>query len=88
MKNVKSMNQVKKLMFDLDTDQLSELAAHFKDCRAMLNMKAKTTFTVGQKVKFGKLLGVITKLNRTKALCFVEKDNANWTVPFSRMEAV
>jgi hypothetical protein len=51
-------------------------------------MKAKTEFVVGQKVKFGKLLGVVMKINRTKALCFVEKDNANWTVPFSRMEAV
>lgn len=88
MKNVKSMNEVKTLMFDLDQEQLSELVQHFKTCRSMLNMKAKTEFVVGQKVKFGKFLGVVMKINRTKALCFVEKDNANWTVPFSRMEAV
>ena len=87
MKNVKSMNTVKKLMFDLDAAQLSELIQHFKDCRGLLNTKAKSTFTVGQKVKFGLMSGVITKLNRTKAVCWVEHGQSNWTVPFSRMVA-
>jgi hypothetical protein len=87
MKNVKAMNEVKKLMFDLDQAQLSELVQHFKNCRSLLNMKAKSEFSVGQKVKFGKFVGIISKLNRTKAVVSTATDG-KWNVPMTRMEAI
>ena len=50
-------------------------------------MKAKSEFSVGQKVKFGKFIGIISKLNRTKAVVSTATDG-KWNVPMTRMEAI
>ena len=42
---------------------------------------------VGQKVKFGKFIGIISKLNRTKAVVSTATDG-KWNVPMTRMEAI
>ena len=59
-----------------------------KSLRASVAAVAKTQFSVGDTVnidsKKGNLVGVITKINRTRAICDI--NGSSYNVPFSIMK--
>ena len=76
-------NEIRKL--DSLSD-LNELSAFISDCKTMLG---KSTLGVGSKVwvvqKTKRTPGVITKMNRTKAV--VDMNGMSYRVPFSMLTA-
>lgn len=82
-----NVNKIRELMFDLNAKELSEVVPMIKNCRVLLNMRAKDAFSVGSHVKFSKYVGIVKKLNRTKAEV-TTKSEGTWTVPMSMLEAV
>ena len=66
--------------------ELRELGNFISECKTILG---KTTLGVGSKVwvvqKTKRTEGVVTKMNRTKAL--VDMRGGEWRVPFSMLEA-
>ena len=74
--NMKDMNNV-----------ISSLKIRRAFLKNELARKAKTNFSVGDTVnidsKKGNLVGVITKINRTRAICDI--NGSSYNVPFSIM---
>ena len=72
---------------------MNNVIASLKIRRAFLKnelaRKAKSTFSVGDAVKIqtrsGSEKGIITKINRTRAVCDI--NGSSYNVPFSIMEA-
>ena len=66
--------------------ELNELTSFINGCKTMLG---KSSIKVGDKVwvvqKTKRTEGVVTKMNRTKAL--VDMRGGEWRVPFSMLEA-
>ena len=88
---------MKKLISQIDKiDNMKDMnngIASLKIRRAFLQnelaRKAKASFSVGDTVnidsKKGNLVGVVTKINRTRAICDI--NGSLYNVPFSIMEA-
>jgi len=82
-----NVNKIRELMFKLDSSEIAEVIPMIKNCRVLLNMRAKDAFSVGDRVKFSDKIGDVIKLNRTKANV-ATKDHGTWTVPMTMLEAV
>ena len=88
---------MKKLISQIDKidnmKDMNNVIASLKIRRAFLQnelaRKAKASFSVGDTVnidsKKGNLVGVVTKINRTRAICDI--NGSLYNVPFSIMEA-
>ena len=88
---------MKKLISQIDKidnmKDMNNVIASLKIRRAFLKnelaRKAKSNFSVGDtvniKTRSGSVEGIITKINRTRAICTINGDSFN--VPFSIMEA-
>ena len=90
MKNIiKSINAIDN-MTDLNV-VISVIKAKQKSLRASKNAVAKAGFKVGDTVNInsrkGNMKGVITKINRTRAICSIGDAGMSYNVPFSIMEA-
>jgi hypothetical protein len=90
MKNlIKSINAIDN-MTDLNV-VISVIKAKQKSLRASKNAVAKASFKVGDTVNInsrkGNMKGVITKINRTRAVCSIGDAGMSYNVPFSIMEA-
>ena len=86
MKNlIKSINAIDN-MTDLNV-VINVIKSKQKSLRAVRNAVAKANFNVGDTVnidsKKGNLVGVITKINRTRAICDI--NGSSYNVPFSIM---
>ena len=86
MKNlIKSINAIDN-MTDLNV-VINVIKSKQKSLRAVRNAVAKANFNVGDTVnidsKKGNLVGVITKINRTRAICDI--NGSSYNVPFTIM---
>jgi hypothetical protein len=86
MKNlIKSINAIDN-MTDLNV-VINVIKSKQKSLRAVRNAVAKANFNVGDTInidsKKGNLVGVITKINRTRAICDI--NGSSYNVPFSIM---
>jgi hypothetical protein len=86
MKNlIKSINAIDN-MTDLNV-VINVIKSKQKSLRAVRNAVAKANFNVGDTVnidsKKGNLVAVITKINRTRAICDI--NGSSYNVPFSIM---
>jgi len=86
MKNlIKSINAIDN-MTDLNV-VINVIKSKQKSLRAVRNAVAKANFNVGDTVnidsKKGNLVGVVTKINRTRAICDI--NGSSYNVPFSIM---
>jgi len=90
MKNIiNSINAIDN-MADLNV-VIDVIRSKQKSLRASVAAVAKTQFSVGDKVdittrKKGVLKGVITKINRTRAVCLIGDGGMSYNVPFSIMK--
>jgi len=70
---------------------ISVIKSKQKSLRASNNAVAKAGFSVGDKViidgRHGDMNGVITKINRTRAICSIGDAGMSYNVPFSIMRA-
>jgi len=86
----KACDAIKKLdnMEDLNI-VIRQVKLTQKALRLKLAQEAKSTFSVGDNVKIktrsGSEKGIITKINRTRAVCDI--NGSSYNVPFSIMEA-
>jgi len=88
MKNlIKSINAIDN-MTDLNV-VINVIKSKQKSLRAVRNAVAKANFNVGDKVlidaRKGPMNGVITKINRTRAVCSIGDAGMSYNVPFSIM---
>jgi len=86
MKNlIKSINAIDN-MTDLNV-VINVIKSKQKSLRAVRNAVAKANFNVGDTVnidsKKGNLVGVVTKINRTRAICDI--NGSSYNVPFTIM---
>ena len=85
----KLINQINAIdnMADLNV-VIDVIRSKQKSLRASVAAVAKTQFSVGDTVnidsKKGNLVGVITKINRTRAICDI--NGSSYNVPFSIMK--
>ena len=89
MKNIiNSINAIDN-MADLNV-VIDVIRSKQKSLRASVAAVAKTQFSVGDKVlidgRRGPLKGVITKINRTRAVCSIGDAGMSYNVPFSIMK--
>ena len=83
------MNNIKQEIRKIDNlSDLNSLRDFISECKIMLS---KSTLDVGSCVwvvqKTKRTEGVITKMNRTRAVCLIGDGGMSYNVPFSIMEA-
>ena len=88
-----NMEEIQKEILNMNKEQLDILIQSVLNRKNSLTNELSTFFKVGMKVNFGRrrdnysmYQGVVSKINRTKAV--VKTENGNYTVPFVKMKEV
>ena len=77
-----TINQLKDIIFTLDSDDISIVSSMLKDRRSSLGREIKYSLRVGNTITVDDLgEGTITKINRTR--CVATFDKGSYNVPFS-----
>ena len=77
-----TINQLKDIIFTLDSDDISIAFSMLKDRRKSLGREIKYSLRVGDVITVDNLgEGTITKINRTR--CVATFDRGSYNVPFS-----
>ena len=77
-----TINQLKDIIFTLDSDDISIAFYMLKDRRKSLGREIKYSLRVGDVITVNNLgEGTITKINRTR--CLATFDKGSYNVPFS-----
>ena len=77
-----TINQLKDIIFTLDSDDISIAFSMLKDRRKSLGRQIKYSLKVGDTITVDSLGdGTITKINRTR--CVATFDKGSYNVPFS-----
>jgi hypothetical protein len=77
-----TMNQLKDIIFKLDSDDISIAFSMLKDRRKSIGREIKYSLRVGDVITVDDLgEGTITKINRTR--CVAMFDKGSYNVPFS-----
>ena len=77
-----TINQLKDIIFTLDSDDISIAFSMLKDRRKSLGREIKYSLNIGDTITVDDLgEGTITKINRTR--CLATFDKGSYNVPFS-----
>ena len=66
--HIRKLSEIKARIENCSNEEINAVISMIKTQRQILSMNAGSQFTIGQKVKFSGMIGIIEKIARTRAI--------------------
>ena len=66
--HIRKLSEIKARIENCSNEEINAVVSMIKTQRRILSMNAGSQFTIGQKVKFSGMIGIIEKIARTRAI--------------------